>query len=43
MKELLCYNFAVEAILCKDHLGKLYKLRRLENEIVGIHRKATSN
>lgn len=39
MKELLCYNFAVEAILCRDHSGKLDKLKKLENEIVGLHQK----
>lgn len=39
VKEIICYNLGVETILCEDNEEKKNKLRRLENEISGKHRK----
>ena len=38
MRELLCYNTAIDAILCQDVLFKTDKLIRCENELSGMHK-----
>jgi len=39
VKELLCYNFAIETILCTDNSHKHEKYRKFENELSGAYRK----
>lgn len=39
VKEIICYNLGVETILCDDNEEKKNKLRRLENEMSGKHKK----
>lgn len=37
--ELLCYNFAIEVMLCNNNTFKIEKLKKFENELVGKHRQ----
>lgn len=39
IKELLCFNYAIEALLCLDNVNKTEKLKKMENEFIGKYKK----